>query len=119
MSTTLPNATPILEARGISNRFGAITALNNVNLQLDPGEVLGVVGDNGAGKSTLMKILSGLYQPSEGQLLVNSEPFVFHRQEMRASAVSKWCIKILRLPEISPFTRISISAASRVENGRE
>lgn len=69
---------PVLEARGISKYFGAVTALENVNLQLMPGEVLGVVGDNGAGKSTLMKILAGLYQPSKGELLVRGEPVIFH-----------------------------------------
>ena len=59
---------PILEARGISKYFGAVTALEEVNLRLAPGEVLGVVGDNGAGKSTLMKVLSGLYPPSKGEI---------------------------------------------------
>ncbi len=70
-------ATPLLEAKGISKFFGAITALHDVNFHVAPGEVLGVVGDNGAGKSTLMKILSGLYLPSEGQLLFNGEPVKF------------------------------------------
>lgn len=60
---------PLLEAKGITKYFGAITALKDVNFHVNEGEVLGVVGDNGAGKSTLMKILSGLYQPSEGELL--------------------------------------------------
>lgn len=55
--------------RGITKRFGAITALDHVDLRLYPSEVLGVVGDNGAGKSTLMKILSGLYAASDGQLI--------------------------------------------------
>lgn len=59
---------PLLEARKIAKYFGAITALHGVNFHVNAGEVLGVVGDNGAGKSTLMKILSGLYQPSEGEL---------------------------------------------------
>ncbi len=68
---------PILEARGISKYFGAVTALENVNLRLMPGEVLGVVGDNGAGKSTLMKILAGLYQPSKGELLAQGQPVHF------------------------------------------
>jgi ABC-type glutathione transport system ATPase component len=60
---------PLLEAKGISKYFGAITALDSVSLKLERGEVLGVVGDNGAGKSTLMKILAGLYPPSAGELL--------------------------------------------------
>ena len=69
---------PILEARGISKYFGAVTALRGVDFTLYAGEVLGVVGDNGAGKSTLMKILSGLYVPSEGQLLFEGRPVRFH-----------------------------------------
>ena len=60
----------VLEAKSVSKFFGTITALENVNLQLNKGEVLGVVGDNGAGKSTLMKVLSGLYKPSEGSLFL-------------------------------------------------
>ena len=70
-------AAPLLEARGISKYFGAITALRDVNFHVAPGEVLGVVGDNGAGKSTLMKILSGLFRPSEGELVFNGAPVSF------------------------------------------
>ncbi len=66
--------TPIIEARGISKRFGQVVALSDVSLQLYPGEVLGVVGDNGAGKSTLMKCLSGLHPPSAGEVLVEGHP---------------------------------------------
>ncbi len=62
--------TPVIEARGISKRFGQVVALSDVSLELYPGEVLGVVGDNGAGKSTLMKCLSGLHPPSSGEILV-------------------------------------------------
>lgn len=70
-------STMLLEARGISKFFGAITALRDVNFHVAPGEVLGVVGDNGAGKSTLMKILSGLFVPSEGELIFNGQPVRF------------------------------------------
>ncbi|MEZ4707264.1 MAG: ATP-binding cassette domain-containing protein [Caldilineaceae bacterium] len=75
---TNTNATPVIEARGISKYFGAVTALEDVTLRLAPGEVLGVVGDNGAGKSTLMKVLSGLYPPSRGQLLLQGQPVIFN-----------------------------------------
>jgi simple sugar transport system ATP-binding protein len=70
-------AAPLLEAKGISKYFGAITALRDVNFHVAPGEVLGVVGDNGAGKSTLMKILSGLFVPSEGELIFDGQPVKF------------------------------------------
>ena len=61
----------ILEAKNISKYFGTITALENVNLSVREGECLGVVGDNGAWKSTLIKVLSGLYKPSKGELFFN------------------------------------------------
>ncbi|MCP4382171.1 MAG: sugar ABC transporter ATP-binding protein [Hyphomicrobiales bacterium] len=67
----------LLEARNITKYFGAITALDRVNFHLRRGEVLGVVGDNGAGKSTLMKILSGLYAPSEGEIIFDGKPVRF------------------------------------------
>ncbi|EFO81413.1 putative ABC transporter [Oscillochloris trichoides DG-6] len=71
------DTTPLIEARSISKYFGAVTALEGVNLRLFPGEVLGVVGDNGAGKSTLMKVLSGMHAPSRGQILVGGKPVHF------------------------------------------
>ena len=73
-----PSSIPRLEARGVFKYFGAITALRDVSFHVDAGEALGVVGDNGAGKSTLMKILSGLYAPSEGSLLFEGRPVTFH-----------------------------------------
>ena len=62
---------PLIEMRGISKSFGAIQALNDVNFSIDPGEILGLVGDNSAGKSTLMKILTGAYHRDSGDVLVD------------------------------------------------
>jgi len=67
------STSPILEARGISKAFGHVQALSGVDLDLLPGEVLGLVGDNGAGKSTLTKILSGILQPDTGEILVDGK----------------------------------------------
>ena len=74
----MSEATPVIEARGICKYFGAVTALEEVNLRLMKGEVLGVVGDNGAGKSTLMKVLAGLYPPNKGELLIQGQPTQLH-----------------------------------------
>ena len=65
----------ILKLDGISKFFGEFQALKRVSLEIKKGEILAVLGENGAGKSTLMKILSGLYQPDEGQISLNHKWF--------------------------------------------
>jgi D-allose transport system ATP-binding protein len=62
---------PIVEMKGIVKTFGGIHALQGVNLNIYPGEVHVILGENGAGKSTLMKILSGIYQPSAGEIIID------------------------------------------------
>jgi ABC-type sugar transport system ATPase subunit len=64
----------VLRVEGVAKRFGPVTALRNVDLRLEQGEVLGLLGDNGAGKSTLIKILSGYYKPDAGQIYLDGEP---------------------------------------------
>ena len=62
-----------LELRNISKSFGGVSVLRDVSLELRKGEVLGLVGDNGAGKSTLIKIITGVHQPDEGEILFNGK----------------------------------------------
>ncbi|SBW16458.1 sugar ABC transporter ATP-binding protein [Brucella sp. 10RB9215] len=65
---------PILEMRGIAKTFPGVRALDDVNIALYPGKVTALIGENGAGKSTLVKILTGIYQPDEGEILIDGEP---------------------------------------------
>jgi simple sugar transport system ATP-binding protein len=62
-----------LELRNVSKSFGEVQALEDVNFQLGQNEVVGLLGDNGAGKSTLIKILTGYYQPTSGEILFNGQ----------------------------------------------
>src|ERR1700756_3364730 len=67
----------LLEARNVSKYFGSVNALQDISLRVNAGEVTCVLGDNGAGKSTLIKILSGVYAPDTGELLMKGEPVTF------------------------------------------
>ncbi len=67
----------ILEMKDVSRHFGSVRAIDNISLQVRAGEVLCLLGDNGAGKSTIIKILSGVFAPSSGTMLLDGKPIHF------------------------------------------
>ena len=79
-----------LQMEHVSKRFGDFYANKDISLTVNNGEVLTLLGENGAGKSTLMNILIGLYQPTEGKILINGK-------EVKIDSPSQavWCISIL------------------------
>ena len=77
---------PLIRLSGIVKNFGPFTALNGVDLEVNPGEVLALLGDNGAGKSTLIKVLSGVHQADGGQISVEGKPVSFRSPRDAAAA---------------------------------
>ena len=69
----------LLEVRNVSKSFGAIQAVNDISWSIEPGEVVGLMGDNGAGKSTLVKLIAGNFPPTDGEVLVDGEVCHFHK----------------------------------------
>jgi ABC-type sugar transport system ATPase subunit len=104
--------TPLLQARSITKRFGALQALADVNVDIHAGEVLAILGDNGAGKSTFIKILSGAYEPSAGTLLLDGAPVSFVSPQDAADVGIATIFQELALSE-------NLSIAENVFLGRE
>ena len=69
--------TPLLRIERLRREFGAVVALEEVTLDVDPGDIVALVGDNGAGKSTVVKCIAGVYPPTAGQILVEGQPVRF------------------------------------------
>lgn len=63
----------ILKIDDITQKFGGLTALSHIRIDIHPGEILGVIGPNGAGKTTLFNLITGIYRPSEGKILLNGQ----------------------------------------------
>ena len=78
----------LIELRDIAKSFGRVYALGGVNLHVDKGEVVGLIGDNGAGKSTLIKILAGVVKPTSGEILIRGQPVAgWSAAKSRASGI--------------------------------
>ena len=71
-----------IELRSITKRFGKVVANDAVDLTLDRGEILALLGENGSGKTTLMNMLSGIYFPDEGEILVEGKPVSIRSPKM-------------------------------------
>jgi len=110
--TALETRTPILRATGLVKTFGRVVGLDGVDLELYPGEVLGIIGDNGAGKSTLIKCLSGAYAPDQGDLFLDGKRVTFHGpQDARAAGIET----VYQNLAVSP----ALDIASNLYLGRE
>ena len=103
---------PLLTARAIGKRFGALVALAAIDLDINAGEVLALVGDNGAGKSTFIKILAGAYPPSEGEIRMDGKPVAFATPQDAANAGVATIFQELALSE-------NLSISENVYLGRE
>jgi D-xylose transport system ATP-binding protein len=90
-ATGARHATPLVDMRDIRVSFGGVHAVDGVHIDLDAGEVVGLVGGNGAGKSTLMKVLSGAQPADNGQILIDGEPATIHNPR-EAKAYGIECI---------------------------
>ena len=96
---------PLIETKGLVKKFGTFTALNGVSLKVFPGEVHALLGDNGAGKSTLIKLLSGVFAPTGGQIIVEGQSVKFASPRNASDAGIGTVYQDLALNPLSSVTR--------------
>jgi LPS export ABC transporter ATP-binding protein len=107
----------LLEVNKLTKRFGGITAIDNVSLQIEEGEIVGLIGPNGSGKTTLFNCISGFYRPDEGKILFNGEDIT----NLRMCDISKRGIartfQLTRIfPRLSVIQNMIVAQSHKNEN---
>jgi len=119
MSATPPSADPLLEVRSLEKSFPGVRALSGVSFEVRAGEVHALLGENGAGKSTLIKIVSGVYQPDAGEILIDGRVTHFATpEEAKRAGVATIYQELLLFPELTVAENIFLGHAPRAGGGR-
>lgn len=118
VATAEPSVSPILEVRGITKHFDGVQALRGIDIEVRPGEIHALLGENGAGKSTLIKIITGLYQQDQGEVLVAGEAVDFAnvRAAHRTGVVALYQ-ELSIVPTISVAENIMLGAGTHATLG--
>jgi simple sugar transport system ATP-binding protein len=108
---TADGGSDALRAEGIVKRFGALTALDGVDLHVGKGEVLGLIGDNGAGKSTLIKIITGFHRPDAGRILIDGDEVNLRSvSQARALGIQTVFQDLALVPELSVYHNMFLNS---------
>ncbi len=117
---------PTLALRDVSKSFGMTAALDDMSLDLFPGEVHAIVGENGAGKSTMIKIMTGVYQPDAGEIEIDGAAGGAARRPRRRdlpasprSIRNRWCFPISTWPRTSSFPAPGGTSSTRRARRRQ
>ena len=112
---SVPTKTPVLQIRHISKRFDTTQALDDVSLDLYPGEIHALMGENGAGKSTLIKIMTGVYHADEGEMSLDGKPIrVSNSVDAQAYGIAAIYQEPMVYPDLNVAENIFISHRSQV-----
>jgi branched-chain amino acid transport system ATP-binding protein len=109
---------PLLEVRGMSHNFGGLRAVDGYHLAIEAGQIRGLIGPNGAGKTTVFNLISGVYAPSEGEVLVNGRKvngLPPHR--IAAMGVSRTFQNLLLWRHMTVLEHVKMSQYSRIRYG--
>ncbi len=123
--TTTKDATPganapgetVLDARGVTMRFGGLTAVRNVDLQVNSGEIVGLIGPNGAGKTTFFNCLTGLYTPTEGEVRYKGKVLPPQSFKVTAAGVARTFQNIRLFSNMTVLENVLVGRHTRTKEG--
>jgi branched-chain amino acid transport system ATP-binding protein len=114
----LQPATPVLDARGMTRRFGGLVAVNEVSFAVRPGEIFGLIGPNGAGKTTLFNLMTGLIRPTSGQLFYEGREITARRpHEVAAMGIARTFQNIRLFANLSALDNVMIAQHTHTRAG--
>lgn len=109
---------PLLQIRGLTHYFGGLRAVHEFNLDLEPGELIGIIGPNGAGKTTIFNLITGVYRPTEGEILFNGHNLVGKRPDQIVSLGIARTFQTIRLfKNLSVLDNVRIARFARARYG--
>jgi branched-chain amino acid transport system ATP-binding protein len=109
---------PLLQIRGLTHFFGGLRAVYDYNLDLEQGELVGLIGPNGAGKTTIFNLVTGAYQPTEGEVQLNGDNVVGLRpHQITSKGIARTFQSIRLWNELTVLDNVRIAHASRIKYG--
>jgi len=116
--TVTPAVTPILELDGVTMRFGGVTALEDVSFRIEPREILGLIGPNGAGKTTCFNVITGVYEPTEGQVRFEGTDLAGRkRYQITRSGIARTFQNIRLFPEMTALENVLVGLDAHHRTG--
>ncbi len=111
----MTGAAPLLDVRDVARRYGGVTAIANVNMTVQTGEITGVIGPNGAGKTTLFNVISGFTPPSEGQVFWKGKPIVrLSTHRIARLGIGRTFQNLRVFPNMTVFDNVSVGALGHI-----
>ncbi len=110
----VPVGEPLLEVRGVTLRFGGVTALDDVSFQINRGEILGLIGPNGAGKTTCFNVMTGVYQPTSGMVWFDGRKLSGQKKyRITRLGIARTFQNIRLFPEMTALENVMVGADAR------
>lgn len=112
-----PTGDPVLQASGVTMRFGGLTAVDNVDFEVFPGEIVGLIGPNGAGKTTFFNCLTGLYIPTEGTVRLNGQVLPPKPGKVVEAGIARTFQNIRLFDNLSALENVMVGTYCRTKSG--